>query len=108
MNSNIEHSEIYNLKNAISYAEGAVVSKTVSKNNAGNISLFAFAKAQSLSSHTAPFDAMVYIIDGKAGITIGEKQLELGEGDFTIMPANIPHALDAIEEFKMLLIMIKA
>lgn len=89
------------------YSEGGIVSKQVLKNDAGNITLFAFDKGQGLSEHTAPFDAMVQILDGKAEIRIDGNPVVLKKGEAIIMPANIPHALLAIEKFKMLLTMIK-
>lgn len=104
----INKSEIFELKNAVSYAAGAIVSKTIIKKETGNITLFAFDKGQELSEHTAPFDAMVYVMDGKVNITIEKKLFSLGQGDAIIMPANIPHALKAVEKFKMMLIMIKS
>jgi quercetin dioxygenase-like cupin family protein len=75
--------------------------------DSGSVTLFAFDKEQKLSEHTAPFDALVNIIDGKAEITILGKYFHLKQGDMIIMPANIPHAVKAIERFKMLLIMVK-
>ncbi|MDF9834290.1 quercetin dioxygenase-like cupin family protein [Ereboglobus sp. PH5-5] len=89
------------------YSEGGIVSKQVLKNEAGNITLFAFDKGQGLSEHTAPFDAMVQILDGEAEIKIGGNPFVLGKGKAVILPANIPHALHAVEKFKMLLTMIK-
>lgn len=104
----IKKSEIFGLKNSVAYADGAIVSKTIIKKETGNITLFAFDKGQELSEHTAPFDAMVYVMDGKVDITIDKKPFSLVEGDAIIMPANIPHALKAAEQFKMMLIMIKS
>lgn len=98
---------VMNLSNRIEYSEGGVISKQVLKNDAGNITLFSFDKGQGLSEHTAPFDAMVQILDGKAQITIGNNALFLQAGESVIMPANVPHALHAAEKFKMLLTMIK-
>lgn len=93
---------------SIGYQEGSVVSKVVLAKETGNITLFAFDKGQGLSEHTAPFDAFVYIMDGTAEITIsGEKHI-LKQGEMIIMPANEPHALDAVEQFKMMLVMIKS
>ncbi|AWI10575.1 cupin domain-containing protein [Ereboglobus luteus] len=89
------------------YSEGGIVSKQVLKNEAGNITLFAFDKGQGLSEHTAPFDAMVQILDGEAEIRIGGNPSVLRKGEAVILPANIPHALHATEKFKMLLTMIK-
>ena len=90
------------------YAEGSVVSRTILETESGNLTVFAFDKGQKLSEHSAPFDAAVQILDGKAEITIAGKLNELQKGQFIIMPANVPHALRAPERFKMLLTMIKA
>jgi quercetin dioxygenase-like cupin family protein len=95
------------LGNLIDYADGSVVSRTLVKNNAGTITLFSFAQGQGLSEHSAPFDAFVEILDGEAEIKIGDKKVKAAKGDFVIMPANIPHALQSISPFKMLLVMIK-
>ncbi len=96
-----------NLEQFVDYADGSVVSKTLLKKDIGNITLFAFDQGQGLSEHTAPFDAMVYILKGEAEITIGGKPQNVATGDMMIMPANIPHALQAKDKFKMLLIMIR-
>ncbi len=104
----INKSEIFGLKQSVEYAAGAIVSKTILKKNTGNITLFAFDKDQELSEHTAPFDAMVYVMDGQVAISIDKKPFNLSEGDAIIMPANIPHALKATDKFKMMLIMIKS
>ncbi len=95
------------LKELVTYADGATVSKILTKNKNGNTTLFAFDKGQNLSEHTAPFDAIALIIDGNCKITIDGKDNHLEEGQMIIMPADIPHALEATEPFKMLLIMIK-
>lgn len=109
MNTNtFNKSAIYALKEAVDYATGAVVSKIVAKNNAGNITLFSFDEGQNLSEHTAPFDAIVQVVEGKAKISINQKGYILSEGDIIIMPANIPHAVEALARFKMLLTMLKA
>lgn len=99
--------EVGRLDNLVDYQEGAVVSKEIIKKTTGSVTLFAFDKGQGLSEHTAPFDALVYIFDGKAEISIAGKQHSLKSGETMIMPANKPHALKAVERFKMLLIMIK-
>jgi quercetin dioxygenase-like cupin family protein len=90
------------------YQEGSVVSRQITKADAGNVTLFAFDKDQGLSEHTAPFDALVHILDGEAEVTISGKPFILGAGDAIIMPANEPHALRATQKFKMLLTMIRA
>jgi quercetin dioxygenase-like cupin family protein len=109
MGSNeFEKSKIFSFKESVDYAEGAIVSKTVLKKESGNISLFAFAKGEALSEHTAPFDAMIQVVDGKGEITIGGRPFILEPGQTIIMPANIPHSVKAIEKFKMVLTMIKS
>jgi quercetin dioxygenase-like cupin family protein len=94
--------------NLVDYQKGAVVSRTIINRKTGTVTLFAFDKEQGLSEHTAPFDALVQIIDGEAEIVISGKPLRLKEGEMTIMPANEPHALKAIERFKMILTMVKS
>ncbi|MCG8696683.1 MAG: cupin domain-containing protein [Bacteroidales bacterium] len=106
--SAFEKSKIYKLKDSVDYAEGSTVSKIIKRDNTGNLTLFAFDKGQNLSEHSAPFDAMVQILDGKAAIYINKTEYILSEGDAIIMPANVPHALEAVEKFKMLLTMIKS
>jgi quercetin dioxygenase-like cupin family protein len=100
--------EAFNLQDHIEYAAGSVVSKTLIKKEIGNITLFAFDQGQGLSEHTAPFDAVVHILDGSAEITIGGQPQMVNAGEMLIMPANISHALQAKERFKMLLVMIRS
>ncbi len=97
----------FNLGKNVDYADGSVVSKTLLKKHFGNITLFAFDQGQGLSEHTAPFDAVVQILDGSAEITIGGEPQTVAAGEMVIMPANIPHAIQAEEKFKMLLAMIR-
>jgi len=97
----------FKLEPEVAYAEGSVVSKTLLQSDAGTITLFSFALGQGLSEHTAPFDAVVYILDGEAKITIGGTPQTVACGDMLIMPANVPHALFAEKPFKMLLVMIR-
>lgn len=92
----------------VEYQTDAVVSKTILKKGTGTVTLFAFDEGQGLSEHTAPFDAMVQILDGEVDITISGKPYLLKEGDFIIMPANEPHALHGRKKFKMMLIMIRS
>ncbi len=109
MNQNIfETSEVYNLKDMIDYSQGATVSKIITRNDKGNLTLFAFDKGQNLSEHSAPFDAIVQVLEGSGKIIINKEAQTVNEGQLIIMPANIPHAVEAEERFKMLLIMIKA
>jgi quercetin dioxygenase-like cupin family protein len=103
----MEHSTVFSLKELVTYADASTVSKVLSRNANGNITLFAFDKGQELSEHTAPFDATVVVVDGRCRITIDGIEHLLEEGQMIVMPANIPHALMAVERFKMLLIMIK-
>ena len=97
----------FSLAESITYADGAIVSKVLLKNDQGNLTLFAFDKGEMLSEHTAPFDAMVQLLDGKAEIIIDKKSHILVVGESIIMPANVRHAVVAVEQFKMLLTMIK-
>ncbi len=108
MNTNeFPKAKVVRFKDEVSYQQGSIVSKTITKNNSGNVSLFAFSKGEALSEHTAAFDAMIQVLDGKAEVMINGQPFELTEGDTIIMPANIPHAVKATEDFKMLLTMIK-
>ena len=91
----------------VDYQEGAVVSRTIIERGTGTVTLFAFDKGQGLSEHTAPFDALVHIIDGEAVITIDGRSINVKCGEATIMPANKPHALTAVKRFKMMLVMIR-
>jgi quercetin dioxygenase-like cupin family protein len=96
------------LDGLIAYQEGAVVSRTVIDKPAGTVTVFAFDKGQGLSEHTAPFDALVNVIDGEAEITISGRPSRVKKGEMLIMPANDPHALKAVTRFKMMLVMIKS
>jgi quercetin dioxygenase-like cupin family protein len=95
-------------KDLVKYQPGSIVSRTLIDKSTGTVTLFAFTKGQGLSEHTAPYDALVSILDGEADITISGKGLHLKEGEMTIMPANESHALKAEMNFKMMLVMIKA
>lgn len=92
----------------VDYQEGTVVSREIIATKTGTVTLFAFDKGQGLSEHTAPFDALVYCLDGETEVTIAEKPIRLKAGEMVIMPAGKPHALKAVEKFKMLLIMIRS
>lgn len=102
-----EKSKKMKLEPSIDYSEGAIVSKVITKNESGNLTLFAFDEGQELSEHTAPYDAMVHVLDGEAEIIIDKQSSFLGKGEIIIMPANVPHAVKAFKKFKMLLTMIK-
>lgn len=103
----MESAKATNLVNAIGYQEGSVVSKTILNKPTGTVTLFAFDEGQGLSEHTAPFDAIVHLLDGEAEIVISNNPVEVSAGEMLIMPANEPHALKATKKFKMLLTMIK-
>lgn len=107
MSELFKKASVLNLKQSVDYSEGGIVSKQVVKNNSGNLTLFSFDKGQGLSQHTAPFDAVVQILDGEAEVILDGIPHLLKEGETIIMPANVPHALNAVERFKMLLTMIK-
>ncbi len=99
--------KVQNTAESIAYSEGSVVSKMIIKRPTGNVTLFSFDKDQGLSEHTAPFDALVQIIDGEALITLGGKDFTVKTGEHILMPAGVPHALKANVPFKMVLTMIK-
>ncbi|MEG3224636.1 MAG: cupin [Methanobacteriales archaeon Met13] len=96
------------VENLIEYQEGSVVSREIIRKDTGTVTIFAFDKGEGLSEHTAPFDAMVQVIDGKAEITISGNKNVLEKGDMIIMPANDPHSLHALEKYKMILTMIRS
>jgi len=98
---------VLNLEKMIEYSSGGVISKQVLKNLSGNLTLFSVDQGQGLTEHTAPFDAIVQILDGEAEIIIGGNPNLVKKGESIIMPANIPHALQAVKRFKMLLTMVK-
>jgi quercetin dioxygenase-like cupin family protein len=102
------HSQVLALTDLITYQEGAVVSRQIVKAEAGNVTLFAFDKGQELSEHTAPFDALVHVLDGEVEIRISGKPFTLKVGEAIVMPANEPHAVKALAKFKMLLTMFRA
>lgn len=96
------------LKELVGYQEGAIVSRTLVEKDVGTVTLFAFDQGQGLSEHTAPYDAMVIVVEGKVNAKIAGRDFLLDEGQMIVMPANKPHALKAVTRFKMILIMIRA
>jgi quercetin dioxygenase-like cupin family protein len=100
-------SQILHMADLASYQDGSVVSRQITKEEAGNITLFTFDDGQELSEHTAPYDALVHVLDGEVEVKIAGKPFHLKSGDAIIMPANDPHALKALTKFKMLLTMIR-
>lgn len=107
MQEQFPRSEVLTLAEAVKYSENSIVSRQVMKEPGGNITLFAFDGGQELSEHTAPFDALVQVLDGKAEIVIAGRKYLLEAGSAIIMPAGIPHAVRAIGPFKMLLTMVR-
>lgn len=97
----------FRLEHSVEYANQSTVSKMLIKKQTGNITLFAFDAGQSLSEHSAPFDAFVQVTEGKGRILINRQPYDLSSGECIIMPANIPHAVQAIDRFKMMLVMIR-
>ena len=100
--------KISNMEGLVDYQDGSIVSKEIIKKPTGTITLFAFDRDQGLSEHTAPFDALVCILDGEAEIIIAGEPHHLKEGEMIIMPGGKPHALKAVKRFKMMLVMIRA
>ena len=96
-----------NIESLVEYQQRSVISRTIIKKESGTVTLFAFAKGEELSEHTAPFDALVYVLDGKANVFIDAKLNVLSKGQMIIMPADRPHSLKAVERFKMLLVLVK-
>ncbi|HNS31192.1 MAG TPA: cupin domain-containing protein [Tenuifilaceae bacterium] len=107
MSNEFPKAQKFSFVNEVDYSVGGIVSKNVIKRKVGNISLFAFDKGESLSTHSAPFDATVQILEGTAHIVIADKPYDLKAGETIIMPAGIPHSVEAPERMKMLLTMIK-
>lgn len=106
-NKGFPKGETFSFNDSVSYAEGSIVSKILLRNDKGNITMFSFDQGESLSEHTAPFDALVQIFDGEAEITIAGEPHPVKTGESILMPANIPHAVMATTRMKMLLTMIK-
>lgn len=99
---------VLQLIDLVQYQPGAVVSRTLINQKTGTVTLFAFDAGQELSEHTAPYDALVQVLDGAARVTIAGQPFDLKAGDLIIMPAHQPHALSAATPFKMLLTMIRS
>ena len=100
--------DIVNLQTALDYQPNSVISRVLLKNAGGTITLFAFDEGEGLSEHKTPFDAFVSVVEGSVRIRIADQEHSLSAGDSVVLPANIPHAVDAVTKFKMLLIMSKA
>lgn len=98
--------KVFKLGDAVKYSKDAIVSKTLMEGKSGNVTLFAFDAGQKLSEHSAPFDAMVQVIEGRVSLTIGGKPVQVSSGEMVIMPARVPHSVQAVDKFKMLLTML--
>lgn len=106
--SKIAPAKAVDLATLVDYAPGAIVSRTLAENKAGSLTLFAFDAGQGLSEHSAPYDAVVQILDGNADLVIGGKTVHAAAGQLVVMPADVPHAVKAPGRFKMLLTMLRA
>ncbi len=104
----LETSKSFKLKKLIEYSKDSIVSRTIAERKTGTLTVFAFDKDQGLSEHSAPFDAIVQVIDGTGEFIIGGKPVKASSGQILIMPAKIPHAVRAVKKFKMLLTMIRS
>ncbi len=104
---NITFSEPHHLTELVEYEEGRVVSRTFAQNPSLSLTLFAFDKGEGVSTHTAPGDAMVQVLDGEAAVNIDGKEMTVCAGQVVVMPANVPHAVTAVQRFKMLLTVVK-
>jgi quercetin dioxygenase-like cupin family protein len=100
--------QVTNLKELVAYQDGSIVSKEIIKKPTGTVTIFAFDQDQGLSEHTAPFDALVYVLDGETEIIISSISYHLKAGDMIVMPGGQPHALKATKKFKMMLVMVKS
>lgn len=107
MDDKITHSNAFSFASKVDYSSDGIVSKRIIQKSTGNVSLFAFDKGQELSEHSAPFDALIQVLEGSAEVHIDRKPYDVKAGESIIMPANIPHAVKATSQFKMLLTMIK-
>lgn len=107
MEQSFKKGAVLHLPSLVEYFEGRIISKQLLKSPAGNITLFSFDKGEGLSEHRAPFDALVQILEGSANMIVNGQEFTVKAGESIVFPANAPHALTAIERFKMLLTMIK-
>ena len=106
--SSVPTAEAVDLTALVRYADGSIVSRTIADTGAGTVTLFAFDEGQKLSEHSAPFDAIVQVIEGEAELTIGGKAVRASAGQLVVMPADVPHSVGATRRFKMLLTMLRA
>ena len=104
---NIDFSEVHNIADLVDYEGGRVVSRTFAQNPTLSLTLFAFDAGEGVSTHTAPGDAMVHVLDGEAVVNIDGKEMTAGTGQVVVMPADVPHSVTAVQRFKMLLTVVK-
>jgi quercetin dioxygenase-like cupin family protein len=104
---NITFSEPHDLEELVAYEDGRVVSRTFAQNSSVSLTLFSFDKGEGVSTHTAPGDAMVQILDGEAVVNIDGKEMTVGKGQVVVMPSDVPHSVTAVKRFKMLLTVVK-
>jgi quercetin dioxygenase-like cupin family protein len=103
----VNQAEAAVLRDQVAYQDGSVVSRKIMGGRGGNVTVFAFASGEGLTEHTSPYDALVVILEGEAAIRVGGQEHTVAEGQSIILPATVPHALDAREPFKMMLVMIR-
>ena len=99
---------LFNVADRVQYAKDSIVSSTVADTDVGTLTVFAFDAGQRPSTHSAPYDAHVYVLDGEARIVVGAEPFTVAAGEMIVMPANVPHSVEAVEPFKMLLVMFRA
>ena len=102
-----KQSEPFVLKDIVDYSKGSIVSKTIEDKKTGTVTVFAFDAGQNLSEHTVPYNAVVYLVDGEGEFTIGGKKNTVKAGQIIVMPAGVPHSVNAAKRFKMMLVMIR-
>ncbi|GBF34374.1 hypothetical protein DCCM_3486 [Desulfocucumis palustris] len=103
---NIDFATVLEMESLVDYQEGRVISRTLAQGRAMSVTLFAFARGEEISTHSSSGDAMVYLLDGRAEVVVGQEKFVLKKGQTIVMPANVPHGLTAIEKFKMLLVVV--
>jgi quercetin dioxygenase-like cupin family protein len=104
----MDPAQVFGAEAMVDYQDSSIVSRTIISKHAGTVTLFAFDKGQALSEHSAPFDALVYALDGVGEVTISGRPMRLECGQLVLMPADQPHAVEALDKFKMMLVMIKS
>ena len=106
--SRLSPSQVEAATELVDYQEGSIVSRTLIGKEVGTVSVFAFSRGEGLSEHTAPYDALIHVLEGEAGVNIGNESMSVQAGQMVLLPANVPHAVQAPGDFKMMLTMVKA